>query len=102
MSKLHDIIAVRAATNASDYSGGAVFKRKEKMEDEYYNLDNTEFEVTDLICKKGQFTNEEGKSFDYKLYYIKVKINDYPMEFKFKLDKVFNEYIGDALSNKGE
>lgn len=72
------------------------------MENEYYNIDNVDFEVTELLCKTGEFRNEEGKVYPYKNYTLKVKINDYPMEFKFKLDKVLNEYIGEALQNKGE
>lgn len=68
-------------------------------ETQYYNLENTKFEVCELTKSQGEFKNESGQVIPWSNYRINIKINDYPVIFKFKLDRVLAPYIEEALMN---
>lgn len=55
-------------------------------------------EVEDISIREGDFTPENGGApIHWKQYTIGFTIGNNPMIFRAKVDKVFNEYIPDAL-----
>lgn len=69
------------------------------MNSEKKEYKSNNIEVVSILKRKGEFTNEDGKTIKYTNYKIKFKHKENPLVYEAKVDRIFSEYMEDILKD---